>query len=184
DRGVRAAAGLDAGDAVRRQRSRAHQEFGVPFGVDVVGDRRDVVALAHRLAKQVHQRGLAGTYGTTDADPKRAVGIFHFLYSNLVRRPCHDLNSRVYCVSWRMPARSARKVELPRSSSEAASARAPVATTIGSSAASTRWLSVCPSGTSRAPAEIQFETTACRNAWIVGGSGIACAALTMPTATG
>ncbi len=44
DRGMRAAAGLDAGDAIRRQRSRAHQEFRIPFGVDVVGDRGDVVA--------------------------------------------------------------------------------------------------------------------------------------------
>jgi hypothetical protein len=31
-----------------------------------------------------------------------------------------------------------------------------------SSAASTRWLSVCPSGMSRTPAEIQFEVVACR----------------------
>src|SRR6185437_4085439 len=86
DRGVRAAAGLDAGDAIRRQRSRTHQEFGVPFGVDVVCDRRDVVALAHRLAEQVHQRGLARTNGTTDADSKRAVGIFHATYS-IFHRP-------------------------------------------------------------------------------------------------
>ena len=35
-----------------------------------------------------------------------------------------------------------------------------------------RWLSVCPSGTSRAPAEIQFDTTACRKACMVGATGI------------
>src|SRR5207344_272192 len=35
----------------------------------------------------------------------------------------HDRNSRVYCVSCRMLARSARKVALPRSSSNASSAR-------------------------------------------------------------
>src|ERR1700751_3966276 len=62
----------------------------------------------------------------------------------------HDLNNRVYCVSCRRLARSARKVELPRSSSEASSARLPVETTTGSSNASMRWLSVCPSGISRA----------------------------------
>ena len=77
DRGVRAAAGLDAGDAIRRQRSRAHQKFGVPFGVDVVGDGGDVVALAHRLAEQIHQRGFSRSDGATDADAKRAVRVGH-----------------------------------------------------------------------------------------------------------
>ena len=37
---------------------------------------------------------------------------------------------------------------------------AAVAVTTGSSAASTRWLSVCPSGINRLPAEIQFDVTA------------------------
>src|ERR1700722_16952823 len=54
----------------------------------------------------------------------------------------HDRNSLVYWVSWRRPARSARKVALPRSSRVAASARCADAATTGSSAASTRWLSV------------------------------------------
>ena len=62
----------------------------------------------------------------------------------------------MYCVSCRMPARSARKLALPRSSSEACSARLAVATTTGSSSASTRWLSVCPSGTSRGFGEAEF----------------------------
>ena len=44
DRGVRASAGLDAEDALRRQRAGADQELGVLAGVDVVGDGRDVVA--------------------------------------------------------------------------------------------------------------------------------------------
>ena len=46
DGGVRAAAGLDAGDALGGKRAGAHEIFGVPFGVDVIGDRRDLVALA------------------------------------------------------------------------------------------------------------------------------------------
>ena len=42
DRRVRAAAGLDAGDALGRERAGAHQIFGVPLGVDVVGDGGDL----------------------------------------------------------------------------------------------------------------------------------------------
>ena len=72
----------------------------------------------------------------------------------------HDLNNLVYCVSCRMLARSARKVALPRWSSDASSARFAVATTAGSNQASTRWLSVCPKGISRAPADIQFDVSA------------------------
>jgi hypothetical protein len=72
----------------------------------------------------------------------------------------HDLNNLVYCVSCRMLARSARKVALPKSSSDAFRARFAVETTVGSSKASTRWLSVCPKGISRAPADIQFDVSA------------------------
>src|SRR5258708_2555493 len=72
----------------------------------------------------------------------------------------HDLNNLVYCVSCRMPARSARKVALPSSSSDAFSARFVVEATTGSNKASRRWLSVCPKGISRAPADIQFDITA------------------------
>src|SRR5438876_4825915 len=72
----------------------------------------------------------------------------------------HDLNNLVYCVSCRMLARSARKVALPRSLSDASSARFAVARTVGSSKAKTRWLSVCPKGISRAPADIQFDVSA------------------------
>ena len=44
DRGVRAAAGLDADDALLGQRAAAHQELRVLLGVDVVGDDGDLVA--------------------------------------------------------------------------------------------------------------------------------------------
>ena len=87
DRGVRAAAGLDADDAVRRQRARAHQKLRIPFGVDVVGDRGDVVALAHRFAEQVHQRGLARSDRAADADTKRAMRVRH-LGCSFRCRPC------------------------------------------------------------------------------------------------
>src|SRR5260370_24020631 len=72
----------------------------------------------------------------------------------------HDLNNLVYCVSCRMLARSARKVALPKSSSDAFRARFAVETTVGSSKASTRWLSVCPRGISRAPPGSQFVVSA------------------------
>ena len=75
DRGVRAAAGLDAGDAVGHERAGAHQIFGVPFGVDVVGDRGDLVAVAQPLAQRVHQRGLAGTDRAADTDAQGAMGV-------------------------------------------------------------------------------------------------------------
>ena len=59
-------------------------------------------------------------------------------------------------------ARSARKAAQPMSSSAVASARCAVAATTGSSAASTRWPSVWPSGMSRTPAETQLAASACR----------------------
>ena len=68
DRGMRAAARFDPGDAVGHQRAGAHQIFGVPFGVDVVGDGGDLVAVAQALAQRVHQRGLARADRTADAD--------------------------------------------------------------------------------------------------------------------
>src|ERR1700738_1908178 len=95
----------------------------------------------------------------------------------------HDRNNLVYCVSCRMLARSARNVALPRSSRDASSARLAVATTTGSGGARNRWASVCPSGMSLEPAEIQFDASACSNACMADASGIACAALTSPTAT-
>ena len=62
-----------AEDAVRRQRAGACQELRVFLGVDVVGDRGDVVAAAQEFAQGVHQRGLAGADRAADADTKRAV---------------------------------------------------------------------------------------------------------------
>ena len=68
DRGVRAAAGLDAEDALGRQRAGAGEELGVFPGIDVVGDRGDVVAVAQALAQRIHQRGLARADRAADAD--------------------------------------------------------------------------------------------------------------------
>ena len=73
DRGVRAAAGLDAHDAVLRQRLQARQHHGVFLGVDVVGDDGDRELVAQRLAELFGQRRLAGADRPADADAKRSV---------------------------------------------------------------------------------------------------------------
>jgi hypothetical protein len=106
---VRAAAGLDAGNAVRRQRARAHQELRIPFGVDVVGDRGDVVALPHRLAEQVHQRGLAGADGTADADAEGTVRVRHIEHSLVYRRPCERRDPYAAASRWISVADDLRK---------------------------------------------------------------------------
>src|SRR5262249_25396319 len=174
DRRVRAAAGLHPGDALGRERARAHQVFGVPLGVDVVGDGGDLVGAAPALAQRVHQRRLARADRAADADPQRTVGILRG----------HDRNSRVYWVSWRMPARSARNAAPPTSSSGVSSARVAVAETAPSSAASTRWPSVWPSGMRRTPADTRLAAAACTNAATLGASGTPWPAAATPTATG
>ena len=73
DRGMRAAAGLDAGDALGRERAGAHQVLGVPLGVDVVGDGGDLETAAQPLAQGVHQRGLARADRAADADTQRSI---------------------------------------------------------------------------------------------------------------
>ena len=129
---MRAAAGLDTRDALGRERAAPHQIVGVPLGVDVVGDGRDLVAVAQPLAERVHQRGLAGADRPANADTQRTVGIAFR----------HDRNSLVYCVSCRMLAMSARNAAPPTSASGVASARAAHPATTDSSAARTRWPSV------------------------------------------
>src|SRR6185369_14013365 len=84
DRGMRAAAGLDADDPLRRERFVAHQELRVFLGIDVVRDHCDVVALAQRAAQRERQRRLARADRTADADAQ-----------------AHERKRREYCVSWR-----------------------------------------------------------------------------------
>ncbi len=110
---MRAAAGLDAHDALLRQRARHGQDARILLGVDVVGDGAEVVDVAEALAERLHQRRLAGADRTADADAQRTV-----------RGWAHDRNSLVYCVSCRSDARSERKAQPPRSSRPAVSANA------------------------------------------------------------
>ena len=72
DRGVRAAAGLHADDALGRQHPRALEDRGVLRGEDVVGDDRDRQLVAQRPAQGRDQLGLAAADRPADADPQRA----------------------------------------------------------------------------------------------------------------
>ena len=49
---MRAATGLDSDDAFSGKRVVAHEELRILFGVDVVGDDRELVALAQVPAKR------------------------------------------------------------------------------------------------------------------------------------
>src|SRR5216683_3260603 len=151
DRRVRAAAGLDAGDALRRERARAYQELRILFGIDVVGDDGDGVALAHMLAQTVDQRGLPRADRAADADAQRPV-----------MRSLHERKSLVYCVSWRIEHQSRSGAEVPISSSGIASTAVAVAATMLSSAAIASCPSDWPSGTRRTPAETRLPAKACR----------------------
>src|SRR3954462_14776945 len=90
DGGVRAAAGLDAHDALLGQGAGDGQDARILLGVDIVGDGAKVVAPAKALAERLHERRLARADRTADADAQRTV-----------RGGAHDRNSRVYWVSWR-----------------------------------------------------------------------------------
>ena len=55
-------------DAVRRQRLVRDEKFGVLLGVDIVGDDRDLVALAQAAAKRKGQGCFARADGAADTD--------------------------------------------------------------------------------------------------------------------
>ena len=83
-----------------------------------------------------------------------------------------------------MLAMSARRAQVPTSSSGVASARFAVSEIVASSAASTRWPSVWPSGMSRTPAEIQLAASACRKACSAASQAMPWPAQATPTAIG
>ena len=71
NRRVRAAAGLDADDALGRQRPAPREELGVFLRIDVVGDHGHVHARSQPQAERLGQRGLPGADGTADPDLER-----------------------------------------------------------------------------------------------------------------
>src|ERR1700722_608495 len=150
DRGVRTAAGLDAADAFGRQRTAAGQKLGVLAGIDVVGDRDDLEALAHALAEMVHQRGLAGADRSANADAQRPA------------IDSHERKSLEYWVSCAIEARSNAKVAAPKSCMSRANEPVTVALTARSNAARMRCPSLCPTMPSRKPADIRLAAKAWR----------------------
>src|SRR5207245_9686483 len=149
---VRTAAGVDTADAFRRQRTAASQEFGILARVDVVCDRDQFELAAHPLAQPVHQRRFAGADRAADADPQR---VFR-------RCAAHERNSREYCVSCAIEARSTAKVALPKSAGSRLFAAAAAEAMSGSSPARIRCPSVWPISPRRNPADIRFDAKACR----------------------
>src|SRR5262249_56131336 len=107
-------------------------------------DGGGLVGGGQRRAQRMHQRGVGGADRAADADAEGAVGIGH--------GGSQLLNSRVYWVSCRMLARSARKLAAPTWSRPVTSARAAVARTTGSRAARARRPTVCPRREKRTPA--------------------------------
>ena len=74
---MRAAAGLHAHDALRRQRARLGQDALILFGVDIVGHHRQVIRVAHCLAERFQQRGFARPYRATHAHAQGMFVISH-----------------------------------------------------------------------------------------------------------
>ena len=94
---VRAAAGLDADDALQRQHLAAGQELGVLAGVDVVGDDGQVDLGPERPAEPLDQRRLARADRPADAEGEDAA-------ASARRRPaaaCVVVAVASRCVQWR-----------------------------------------------------------------------------------
>src|SRR5262249_19735910 len=125
DRGVRAAAGLHADDALGRERFVPHQELRVLLGVDVVRDDGERVPIAKRPAERERQGGLAGADRSTDPHPQG-------------RSVLHDLKILVYWVSCRAESSASPGARLPRASSGSPAARRTIPSMRSASASSRR----------------------------------------------
>ena len=131
---MRAAAGLDAHDALLRQRLQPRQHHGVLLGVDVVGDDGDRELVAHRLAEFFRKRCLTRADRAADTDTKRSV--VHLQSSScpsITRGTAVNIGFR-----GASPSYPKGPYMRPRSSSVEAAAQAATSTTIGSSPARER----------------------------------------------
>ncbi len=68
DGGVRAAARLDAHNAVGRQDGVGAQKLGVLFGVDIVGHDAQRILARHLAGKGLYQGSLARAHGAGNTD--------------------------------------------------------------------------------------------------------------------
>src|SRR6185295_14174853 len=105
DRGMRAAAGLDPGNALDRQCAGPGQELRILAGIDIVGDDRDLVAIGEAAAQALQQGGLAGADRAADTD---------------ANGKAHDLNNLVSWVSCFMLHQSTVSDAAPRVSNDVA----------------------------------------------------------------
>ena len=62
-----AASGLHADDALDGKDTVLCQEFGVFFGIDIVGDDTDAVVLCHTAGQGFDEGSFSGTYRTGDS---------------------------------------------------------------------------------------------------------------------
>src|SRR6266568_3011979 len=143
DRGVRAAAGFHADDALGRQRFVRYQELCVFLGIDVVGDDRQFVALAQRATKRERQRRLAGADGSADADAERLRDVHGCGW------PCslgYDRKRREYCVSCRDEAIASPGANVLMSSSAIERTSVTTAGILAPACMSMRCPATCPRG--------------------------------------
>src|SRR5262249_20136099 len=156
---VRAAAGLDAHDAFRRQRLRTREDELVLLRVDVIGDHIDFERIPQPLAQDLDEGGLARADGAADAHPQRPPDVRGRTNPAIwADNEVHERKSLVYCVSWHVDATSSIKAAEPRSSVVPASVSATTARTACSTAAMASWPSVCPRGMRRTPAVTRLAT--------------------------
>src|SRR5580704_4066015 len=142
NRRMRAAACLDAHNALRRQRLRTCENELVFLRVNIVGNHVNVVVVPEPLAQRFNKRRFARANRAADPDAQRAV--MTCAYAGLgvwVGNKNHERNSLVYCVSCAMDARSTMNAADPRSSVVAFLACALAASTATSSSA----MASCPS---------------------------------------
>ena len=109
DRRMRAAAGLDADDALGRERAGARQEFGVLFRVDVIGDGGEVDSCRAALLQSRSISAVlpepTGPPTPTRKGPWGERGAIIGVVPRFARNDSgptfesHERNSLVYCVS-------------------------------------------------------------------------------------
>ena len=70
DRRMRAPAGFDAANTLRRQRPLADQELRIFFRINIVCDDADAIAAGKFTAQAIDERSLAASHRTRHANPK------------------------------------------------------------------------------------------------------------------
>ena len=114
DRRVRTAAGLDADDSLRAERTVLHEKLLVLERVNIVRDHGKAVVVAERLAEPQGEHGFAGADRPTQPNPHRPIKSFV---------AAHEIKSRLKAVSCRELLMSSAGHSQPISSMEIRLAR-------------------------------------------------------------